>query len=197
MRELLIATTNAHKGEEIAHALEGLPFRILTLKDVDLDALDVEETEPTLEGNAILKARTYATRSGKLTLADDTGIFVDALNGRPGVKSARYAPTPEERNQKLLDEMKDVPDGKRSARFMVTLAIFDPAGGKVRTCEDSLEGEILREERPGRNFNYDLLFYIPAVGKSYSELSIEEKNRISHRGKALVKARDILIAEFE
>lgn len=197
MRELLIATTNPHKKEEIAHALHGVPFAVVNLKDVGLERLDVEETADTLEGNAILKAKEYGTRAGMLTLADDTGIFVDALNGRPGVKSARYAPAPETRNQKLLEEMRDVPDGKRAAQFKVVIAVFDPKSGKVRTCADELEGVILRQERGDRRFGYDPLFLIPELGKTYSELSIEEKNAISHRGKALRKVRDILIAEFE
>lgn len=196
MRQLLIATTNPYKKEEIAHALSGLPLQVIALKDIGLDALDVEETEDTLEGNALLKAKTYGNKAGILTLADDTGIFVDALDGRPGVFSARYADTPEARNQKLLEEMRDVPDDKRTARFKVVIALFDPLNGEARTCADELEGMILREEQGGRNFGYDPLFLIPELGKTYSELTIEEKNAISHRGKTLTKVREILVADF-
>jgi XTP/dITP diphosphohydrolase len=196
MRELLIATSNAYKLEEIMYALRGVPFALLSVKDVGLEALSVDEPADTLEENAIIKAVAYAERLGKLTLADDTGIFVDALGGRPGVKSARYAPTAEERNKKLLEEMKDVPEDKRDAEFRCSIAIFDPDTQKTHVCDDLLKGTVLRESRKGRNFNYDLIFMIPEVGKSYSELTIEEKDAISHRGKALRKAREILMHEF-
>ena len=196
MRELLIATGNPMKFEEIAHALSGTPFKLLSLKDVGLD-FEVEEPGETLEGNAIIKAFTYGKRSGKLTLADDTGIEVDALDGRPGVKSARYASTAPERNQKLLEEMKDVPEGKRGARFRGVLAVYDPErGDKIRVAEDFFRGEILQESRGERQFGYDPLFYIPEIGKTYAELSLEEKNAVSHRGKALAKMREILLNEF-
>jgi len=196
MRELLIATSNEMKFEEISHALSGIPFTLLHLKDVGLENLDVEEPAETLEENAVIKAKEYATRSGKLSLADDTGLEVDALGGRPGVRSARYAPTAEERNKKLLEEMKDVPDGKRGAQFRGVIAIYDPASGAVRTCEGAFRGEILLHAKGERQFGYDPLFYIPEFGKTYAELTLEEKNRISHRGKALAKAREILLAEF-
>jgi XTP/dITP diphosphohydrolase len=196
MRELLIATSNAHKIEEIQHALAGAPFKLLSLEDVGLENLDVDEPADTLQENAIIKAKEYGTRARKLTVADDTGLFVDALDGRPGVKSARYAPTPEERNRKLLEELKDVPQGSRGAEFRCSLAVFDPATQNVRTTKGSLRGEIFMEVRAGRNFGYDPIFLIPELGKTYAELSIEEKNAISHRGKALKKVRDMLLAEF-
>ena len=196
MRELLIATANEMKLEEIKHGIEDIPFTLLTLKDVGLETLLIEEPGNTYEGNAIIKAFVFGKRSGKLTLADDAGIEVDALDGAPGVRSDRYAPTSEERNKKLLAALANVPDEKRTARFRVVLAIYDPETDKIRVCEGVLEGKVVREPRGERRFGYNPIFYIPEIGKTYAELTVEEKNRISHRGKALAKARDILVAEF-
>ncbi len=196
MRELLIATTNEMKLEEIEHGLSDVPFKIVNLKDVGLEAFEVEETGNTFEGNAIIKAFTYGKRSGTLTLADDTGIEVDALGGKPGVRSDRYAPTAEERNKKLLLELANVSDEKRTAQFRIVLALYDPASDKISVCEDVLQGRVMREPRGERKFGYNPIFYIPEIGKTYAELTVDEKNHISHRGKALRKMREILVAEF-
>src|SRR6476619_6136350 len=134
MRELLIATTNKGKLAEIKSVLSNTDFSIVTLSDIRISA-DLEEPAMTLEGNAIIKAIQYGNLSGKLTLADDTGLFVDALNGGPGVKTARYAPTVEERIDKLLETLENIPDGTRHAEFRTVVALFDPVSGKIRTCE--------------------------------------------------------------
>ena len=190
MKKLVIATKNAGKVQEIVDALADLPFEVVSLQDYP-DAPEVEETGASFAENAILKAVAYADFTGELTLADDSGLEVDALDGAPGVFSSRYAPTVPQRNAKLLDAMKDVPDERRAARFRCVVAIVDP-GGTARTCEDSVEGVVSREPAGTGGFGYDPIFYIPSLGKSMAELSFAEKNVISHRGKALKKARKLL-----
>lgn len=190
MKKLVIATKNAGKVQEIVDALADLPFEVVSLQDYP-DAPEVEETGASFAENAILKAVAYADFTGELTLADDSGLEVDALDGAPGVFSSRYAPTVAERNAKLLDAMKDVPDERRAARFRCVVAIVEP-GGTARTCEDSVEGVVSREPTGTGGFGYDPIFYIPSLGKSMAELSFAEKNAISHRGKTLKKARKLL-----
>src|SRR3989344_7319236 len=142
MKELLIATGNKGKLSEMLAILAGVPFTIRTLADVQAGE-DVEETGATLEENAILKAKTYGTRTGKLTIAEDTGLEVDFLNGGPGVRTARYAEgSDEDRNNKLLSELKDVPEEKRGARFRTVAAIFDPNTGAAETAEGECRGRI-------------------------------------------------------
>ena len=198
MRELLIATRNVGKMPEIRHALEGLPFRIVDINDVaTLAGFEPEESGATFEENATIKAKEYGSRANMLTLADDSGVEVDALDGAPGVRSARYAPgTDADRNTKLLNVIKDIPDEKRTARFKVVIAIFDPSDHSVRTCEGVALGRILREPRGPRPFGYDPIFYYDEAGKTGGEMEVEEKNQYSHRGKALEKAREILLADF-
>lgn len=190
MKKLVIATKNAGKVQEIVDALADLPFEVVSLQDYP-DAPEVEETGASFAENAILKAVAYADFTGELTLADDSGLEVDALDGAPGVFSSRYAPTVPQRNAKLLDAMKNVPDDRRAARFRCVVAIVEP-GGTARTCEDSVEGVVSREPAGTGGFGYDPIFYIPSLGKSMAELSFVEKNAISHRGKALKKARKLL-----
>jgi XTP/dITP diphosphohydrolase len=190
VKKLVVATKNVGKVQEIVDALADLPFEVVSLQDYP-DAPDVEETGASFAENAILKAVAYADFTGELTLADDSGLEVDALDGAPGVFSSRYAPTVPQRNAKLLDAMKNVPDDRRAARFRCVVAIVEP-GGTARTCEDSVEGVVSREPAGTGGFGYDPIFYIPSLGKSMAELSFVEKNAISHRGKALKKARKLL-----
>ena len=198
MRRLVIATKNAGKAREMAEALAGIPFGIVSLADYP-DAPEVEETGSTFVENATLKATAYARYTGELTLADDSGLEVDALDGAPGVLSSRFAPTDPERNRRLLDLMRDVGDDKRTARFRCAIAIAEPSPpltkggpGGVRTCEGTIEGTIAREPKGANGFGYDPVFYLPDLGKHMAELTSSEKNAISHRGKALEKARSIL-----
>lgn len=183
---------------EIRHALEGLPFHIIDINDVpELAGFEPEETGATFEENATLKAKEYGTRAKILTLADDSGVEVDALNGEPGVKSARYAPgTDADRNAKLLGAIQSVPDEKRTARFKVVIAIYDPATSTTKTCEGIATGRITREPRGSRPFGYDPIFLYDEAGKTGGEMTVEEKHGYSHRGKALVKARELLLADF-
>ena len=192
MRKLLIATRNPGKAREIATVLSDLPFEFVSLLDYP-DAPEIEETGATFTENAVLKARAYAACTGELTLADDSGLEVDALGGAPGVLSSRFAPTDPERIAKLIDLMKEIPDDGRSARFRCAIAVAWP-DGRVETCEGSLEGVIAREPRGTNGFGYDPVLYLPELGKHVAELSPSEKNAISHRGKALVKAKELLSA---
>ena len=199
MRKLLIATRNKGKLPEIQHQLEGLPFECVSLDQVPSIPPDFDATEPaqTLEGNAIIKAVTYGTLANMLTLADDSGLEIDALDGKPGVLSARYANGgPEARNTKVLEEMKDVPEHERTARFRASVAIYDPSSKKLRTCEGVFEGSITEEPLGTGGFGYDPIFRSNALGKTNAEVSLEEKNSISHRGDSLKKARELLQHEF-
>lgn len=198
MRELLIATRNEGKMPEIRHALEGVPFTIIDINDVPaLAGFEPEEIGMTFEENAVIKAREYGERAGMLTIADDSGIQVEALGGEPGVKSARYAPGSDaDRNKKLLDVMADVADEYRNARMVSAIAIYDPATGKVMACEAAVLGKITREPRGERLFGYDPIFLYDEAGKTGGEMTVEEKDGYSHRGRALAKARVILLAEF-
>ncbi len=198
MRELLIATRNEGKMPEIRHALEGVPFTVIDVNDVPaLEGVHPEETGSTYEENATIKAKEYGTKSGMLSLADDSGLEVDALDGAPGVQSAYYAPGSDaDRYNKLLRELKDVPDDKRTARFVTVIAIYDPASQELRTCRSVNTGRIMREPVGERPFGYDPVFFYDEAGKTGGQMDIEEKNKYSHRGRALAKAREILLADF-
>ena len=189
MTDLLVATQNKGKIKEYARLLADTPYTIIGLQDVGLGDMDVEETGTTFLANATIKAETYGRASGKLTLADDSGLVVDALDGRPGVYSARYG-KPEfddaGRRTYLLDEMKHIPDDQRSARFMCVIAIYDPETETVLHTQGACEGEILREERSdGHGFGYDALFQPQGYDKTFAELDAQIKNSISHRGIAV------------
>lgn len=193
MRKLVIATRNAGKAREVARILAGLPYDVVSLADYP-DAPDVEETGSTFLENAVLKAVACARFTGELALADDSGLEVDALGGAPGVLSSRFAPTDEERNRKLLELMADVPESRRAARFRCAIAIAEP-DGTVRTCEGAVEGAIAHTPRGTEGFGYDPVFYLPDLGKHMAELTADEKNAISHRGKALREAKKLLVGQ--
>lgn len=194
--ELLIATQNKGKVKEYQRLLAGVDATVIGLADVGLGDLDVEETGTTFEENALLKAKAYAEASGKIALADDSGLVVDALDGRPGVYSARYG-KPEfddaGRRAYLLEEMTDVPLEQRSARFRCVIAVYNPETEANYTVDGACEGTILTEERDaGKGFGYDALFQPEGYDKTFGELAPEEKNNISHRGVAAKKLPDIL-----
>ncbi len=182
--KLAIATNNQHKLQEIKAVLGGQFEQLLSLKDLGIDA-DVEETGSTLEENALIKARAIESLCHIPTLADDTGLMVDALNGAPGVYSARYAG--EEHNDAnnralLLKNLKG--QENRKAHFATVIAIVFPNGDFI-TSNGRVEGEILQEERGNEGFGYDSLFYSYELGKTFAQASQEEKNSVSHRGRAL------------
>ena len=195
MRKLLIATRNKGKFLEIKKALEGLPFEFLSLDDIKKIPKDfeVKEIGKSFTENAVLKAKTIGGMSSLLTLADDSGLEVEILGGRPGVFSSRYAKgTDEDRYQKLLGELKEVPWEKRNAQFRCLTAIFDPKTKKLETCEGICRGKITQQPKGKHGFGYDPVFYLPELGRTMAQLKLVQKNKISHRGKALKKARKIL-----
>jgi XTP/dITP diphosphohydrolase len=193
MRDLLVATTNLHKLEEYRAIFSDLPYRLLSLQDIRLD-VDVEETGTTFAENAELKARSYAQASGLLTLADDSGLEIDALGGAPGVFSARFAgrdTSYEERFRLILERLKGLPTEQRGARFRCVIAIAEPSGS-TRLVEGVIEGVIADAPRGERGFGYDPIFLVPEIGMTTAELTAEDKNRISHRGRAAQLARVLL-----
>lgn len=182
--KLAIATNNTHKLQEIRAILGNSFDALLSLNELGID-IDVEETGTTLEENAIIKASTICKLCGMPTLADDTGLMVDALNGAPGVYSARYAG--EDHNDKnnrtlLLKNLKNVEN--RNAHFETVIAIYFP-NGEFITSSGRVNGHILREERGNEGFGYDSLFYSTKLQKSFAEATPYEKNSVSHRGRAL------------
>lgn len=184
--ELLVGTTSEGKLREVAAALAGLPVAVRSLSDIDSGAAP-EEVGLTFEANAALKAMHYARRSRLLSLADDSGLCVDALGGAPGVYSARYGGTPrsdEANNARLLDELRDVPAERRTASFRCAMALSDGAAILAR-ASGHVAGWILVEPRGDRGFGYDPLFFLPEWGRSMAELTAEEKNSVSHRGRAV------------
>ncbi|MEK6776562.1 MAG: XTP/dITP diphosphatase [bacterium] len=193
--DVVIASTNRNKVEEISQMLKGSKFKIISLLDFkDKNLPEIEEDGLTFEENARKKALIIAKLTGRLTLADDSGLMVDTLNGRPGVHSARYSgkdATPEENNRKLLEELKDVPTKKRTARFVCVIAVARPSG-KVSVVEGLCEGLIAKEIRGADGFGYDPLFIVPEYDKTFAELGSAVKNKISHRAIAIQKAVEIL-----
>ena len=193
MPRLLIATTNAGKAAEFRQLLEGCGWGMVTPAELGLN-VQAEETGQTYAENATIKAVEYAKASGLVTLADDSGLEVDALGGRPGVLSARYAGpdrTDQERVQALLQELDGVPDQRRTARFRAVIAIAEP-GGRVELVEGTVEGRIAHEPRGESGFGYDPIFLLPVRGMTTAELPPDEKNAVSHRGAAAREARVVL-----
>ena len=195
IRELVLATRNRHKGEELAALLGDLGITIRTLDEFP-DAPDVVEDGNTCEANAIKKARAIAEFTGLPAVADDTGLEVDALGGRPGIYAARYAgedATYEDNCRKLLRELAGVPRERRTARFLTVAAIALPSG-EIRVAQGTLDGVIADEASGTLGFGYDPVFLIPELGKTLAQLSADQKNTISHRAKAFAKMREILSA---
>ena len=195
MNKIVVGTRNAGKIREIQRALADCPFEIVGLPDDGIP--DVEETGVTFQENAILKARQYCQSTGEYCLADDSGLEVDALGGEPGVYSARYAgegASDTDNNQKLLKALQQVPPAKRTARFRSVLALAGPDGSLLLT-EGACEGIILADARGTGGFGYDPLFFMPDHEKTLAEMTVEEKNRISHRGNALKAFKRRLLQE--
>ena len=191
--KIVLATHNHDKEIELQHSLRGLGVEICSLSEYP-DIGEIEETGTTLLENSLLKAHTVHDRTGLPTIADDTGLEIDALDGAPGVYSARFAglnATYEDNVNKLLSVMENVPDDMRSARFRTVISFVDEI--QELWTEGLIQGRITKTPRGNMGFGYDPVFYVPHLEKTFAELSTNEKNKISHRGIALQKLRKILV----
>jgi len=191
MPRLVIATTNAGKVIEIQSALGDVPS--WSLEPIPSDTPSIEETGETFLENAILKAGHYSRIVDDLTLADDSGLCVAALDGRPGVHSARYAPDPPARIKRILHEMEAVPDGERQAAFYCALAVAKK-GEIIWTVQGDVAGVIAHAPSGSSGFGYDPVFLLPTLNQTMADLSTDDKNRLSARGKALAELRKFLLA---
>lgn len=199
--KIIAATGNRDKVTEIKEILRDMDACVVTMKEAGV-FVDAEETGKTFLENAVIKAKAVAEKAAGMkewedavVMADDSGLVIDALNGEPGIHSARYLghDTPHsEKNADILRRLKDVPEEKRGARFICAIATFCP-DGTILTTQAAFEGRIGYEERGENGFGYDPIFYLPEKGRTSAELSPEEKNSISHRGKALRQMREKLI----
>ncbi|HNO83705.1 MAG TPA: RdgB/HAM1 family non-canonical purine NTP pyrophosphatase, partial [Anaerolineales bacterium] len=193
MKKLLIATNNKGKVKELQELLRELNVQLVTPAEINLD-LDVEEDGATYIENAAKKAIAFAQASGLISLADDSGLEVDALDGAPGLYSARYHPksgaNDADRRAYMLENLQGKPRPWK-AHFHATIAIAIP-GGDVKIADGNCHGEIIPEERGTGGFGYDPIFFMPELGKTMSELEMDEKNRLSHRARAVINAMPVL-----
>jgi XTP/dITP diphosphohydrolase len=195
---VVLATKNQHKVQEIRALLADLPITFLSLADFP-NFPDVVEDGSTCAENAVKKARETAAGTGHWALADDTGLEVDALDGRPGVYAARYAgehATYAGNCEKLLEELKDIPVEQRGARFLTVMALSDPEG-HIEVVEGELQGQITDKFYGSQGFGYDPVFYVSKAHKTLAEMTLAEKNELSHRGQALQLAKDLLKRRVE
>ena len=191
--KLIFATGNENKMREIREILAGRGYEILSMKEAGID-VDVVEDGKTFAENALIKARAISKIAGELVLADDSGLEIDALGGEPGIYSARYMgheTSYTEKNNNLISRLEGVPDEKRTARFVCAMAAVFP-DGREETVVGTMEGRIGYEIAGENGFGYDPIFYLPEYGKTSAEISPEEKNDISHRGKALRAIAELL-----
>jgi XTP/dITP diphosphohydrolase len=191
--DLLLASQNPGKLAEMKQLVAGLPFRVVSPADLGIGDAP-EETGTSFIENAILKARHYARRSGRLTVADDSGLSVDALDGGPGLYSSRFGgegATDTDRNRLLLEKLASVSAERRGARFTSAVAVVRD-GDVLFSTEASVEGRIASEPRGANGFGYDPLFFYPSFGRTFGEVPPEEKSRVSHRGQAFARLREFL-----
>lgn len=191
--EIVLASRNRKKAEEIQRILAGQPIEVRSLADFP-DCPDVIEDADTFDGNALKKAREVAAFTGRIAISDDSGLEVGALNGAPGVFSARYAgpdATDDANVEKLLHELEDVPDDRRGARFVCCIALADPAG-ETHIFWGFADGVLGRERKGQNGFGYDPLFFPIGHSRTFAEMSAAEKDALSHRRKALAKLADFL-----
>lgn len=197
MRKIIFATGNENKLKEIRMIMADMDVEIVSMKEAGC-YVDVEETGTTFEENSVLKAKAIALKSGELTLADDSGLEIDYLNKEPGIYSARYMGEDTSytiKNANLIERLNGVPDEQRTARFVCAIAMVRP-DGTYETVTATMEGRVAYESAGENGFGYDPIFYLPEYGCTSAELSPEDKNAISHRGKALRMIRDVLNEEL-
>lgn len=195
---LVFATGNANKTREFREILDSEKYEVLSMKDAGIEA-DIVEDGKTFEENALIKARAVAKLTDGIVVADDSGLVIDALNGEPGIYSARYLgeDTPYDiKNQKILERLSDVPKEKRSARFVCAMAAVLPDGEEI-SVTGVMEGYIGFAAAGENGFGYDPIFYVDKYGTSTADISPEQKNEISHRGQALRGIRDELERRFK
>jgi XTP/dITP diphosphohydrolase len=188
MKKIFIASSNLGKINEFTDMLNEYGLEIITPEDLKIK-VDVEETGSTFLENALIKGKWAAEKTGLISIADDSGLEVDALGGRPGVYSSRYGGTGNNYDEKmkiLLDELKNIPDDKRTARFKSAIVVVFPSGETI-VEEGICEGKIAKEPKGNKGFGYDPIFYLNEYGKTFGELDGNIKNKISHRAKALIK----------
>ncbi len=193
IKQIIFATGNAGKVKEIRAILGDLGLEILSMKEADIRA-DIQEDGTTYEENALIKAREVAKYTDAIVMADDSGLEIDYLNCEPGIYSARYMGEDTSytiKNNNLIERLAGVPDEQRTARFVCAIAAVLP-GGEELTTRGIIEGRIGYEEAGENGFGYDPIFYVPRFGKTTAQLSPEEKNQVSHRGKALEAMKEIL-----
>lgn len=198
MKELVVATKNQHKLREIKEILSGYPLTIKSLHDFEYEIPEVIEDGKTFSENASKKAIQIAQHTGFVAMADDSGLCVDILNGAPGIYSARYAGCGKNDNdniRKILNELSGFPLDKRSAHFHCAIALAHPREGIIGIVEEQCQGLIAFEERGVNGFGYDPIFLSPEYNKTFAEITAEEKNKISHRAKALKKFKS-LVSEY-
>ena len=197
MDKIVFATTNEGKVKEIKEILEGFPVEVVSMKEMNITT-DIEENGTTFEENSLIKAREISKLTGLPALADDSGLEVDYLNGEPGIYSARYLGKDTDYNYKnnyIIDRLKEAEDKERSARFICVISLVLPDGREF-VKKGVMEGRIGYEIKGENGFGYDPIFYLPEYGKTSAELSSDEKNKISHRGKALRVMKEV-IAELD
>ncbi len=196
MNRIIFATGNQGKMREIRAILADTGAGIVSMKEAGID-VEIREDGSSFEENALIKARGVAAASGDtgdIVLADDSGLEIDALNGEPGIYSARYLGEDTDydlKNRDLIRRLSGVPDEERTARFVCAIAAVLPDGREF-TVRADIEGRIGREQRGEGGFGYDPIFYVPEFGKTTAEMTAEEKNRVSHRGKALERMKEVL-----
>ncbi len=193
LKKIVIASKNQGKIVEFKKILEPLGYQVYSSKDFP-EIGEIEETGSTFRENALIKAKYVAEKTGMIALADDSGLEVEALGGAPGVYSARYAgvnASDEDNNNKILFQLQNIEEGERKGRYVSALALYDPEKKEAEIVEGTCDGIILEEKKGTGGFGYDPLFYLPGLGKTFAEIPLEIKNKISHRGKALEKLKKI------
>lgn len=195
MDKIVFATANAGKVKEIKEILADFSVEVVSLKEMGITA-DIEENGKTFEENSLIKAREICKLTGLPALADDSGLEVDYLNGEPGIYSARYLGYDTDydyKNNYIINQLKEAKDAERTARFVCAISLVLPDGREF-VKKGVMEGQIGYEIKGENGFGYDPIFYLPEHGKTSAELSAEEKNKISHRGKALREMKDLIVS---
>ena len=194
-KKLVFATGNANKTREFREMLDPEKYEVFSMKEAGIE-VDIVEDGQTFEENALIKARAVAAHTDSIVVADDSGLEIDAMGKMPGVMSHRWLGdrTYPQAMQDIIEELKDVPEEKRSARFVCSIAACVP-GRETMTVQETIEGRVAHEIRGTEGFGYDPFFYVPEFGCTTAEMSREQKNAISHRGKGIRAMRDLLIRE--